>query len=149
MAQPKEGSIVHVEIHSSDPGRTKEFYAETFGWEFRDMPEQDYILWKAADEPAGGLQKHGDKGPMVLNYLLSENIERTLQRIASAGGTVLEKKTEIPGQGWWALFREPGGTVMALYQTLGAPQPARKPPTKKAAKGKGAKGKAAKGRKKK
>jgi len=143
MAEPKEGSIVHVEIHSSDPGRTKEFYVDTFGWEFEDIPEQNYMTWKAPNDPAGGLQKHGEKGPMVLNYILSENIERTLQKVASAGGTVLERKTEIPGFGWWALFREPGGTVMALYQSLPRSQPTRRPATRKPTK------KAGKGRKKK
>lgn len=140
MAEPREGSIVHVEIHSSDPTRTREFYSETFGWEFQDIPNMEYMMWKAANEPAGGLTKHGEKGPMVLNYILADDIERTLEKVASSGGTVLEKKTEIPGFGWWALFREPGGTVMALYQ--GAPQaqparkaPAKRRPTKKAARG--------------
>ena len=135
LAQPKEGSIVHVEIHSSDPTRTKQFYGNVFGWTFQEIPEMNYTLWEAPTKPAGGLQKHGDKGPMVLNYIMSNDIDRTLQRVAAAGGRVVEPKSEIPGQGWWALFQEPGGTEMALYQNLPKPQPARKPAAKKASKG--------------
>lgn len=134
MAQPKEGSIVHVEIHSSDPTRTKEFYGNVFGWTFQDVPELEYSLWKAPAEPAGGLQRQGAKGPMVLDYIYSRDIDATLKRVATAGGRVVEPKKEIPGQGWWALFEEPGGTVMALYQALPR-TPASRPTARKAKKG--------------
>ena len=139
---PKEGSIVHVEIHSSDPARTRDFYSRTFGWKFQDVPEMNYTLWEAPGKPAGGLQKHGDKGPMVLNYIMSNDIDRTLEKVENAGGRVIERKSEIPGQGWWALFQEPGGTVMALYENMPRPRSARKPVTRRTTK-------ASKGRRKK
>jgi len=134
MAQPKEGSLVHVEIHSNDPVRTKQFYGNVFGWKFTDVPEMNYILWTAPKEPGGGLQHHGGRGPHVLDYLYSDNIDATLRRVSAAGGTVLQTRMEIPGQGWWAMFQEPGGTVMALYQALQRPRPARKPARKAGAK---------------
>lgn len=145
---PKEGSIVHVEIHSGDPGRTKAFYGDVFGWKFQDVPEMNYSLWEAPGKPAGGLQKHGDKGPMVLNYIMAKDIDTTLTKVENAGGRILERKMEIPGQGWWALFQEPGGTLMALYENLPQPRPARKPAARKAASRKTAK-KASKARKRK
>lgn len=131
---PKEGSIVHVEIHSRDPGRTKAFYGNVFGWKFQDVPEMEYTLWEAPNKPAGGLQKVRDQDPMVLNYIMSNDIDRTLARVENAGGRVIERKSVIQGQGWWALFQEPGGTVMALYQNLAKPRPARKAPSRAAAK---------------
>ena len=131
-----------MEIHSSDPARTRDFYSRTFGWKFQDVPEMNYTLWEAPGKPAGGLQKHGDKGPMVLNYIMSNDIDRTLEKVENAGGRVIERKSEIPGQGWWALFQEPGGTVMALYENMPRPRSARKPTTRKTTK-------ASKGRRKK
>lgn len=52
----------------------------------------------------------------VLNYILSEDIERDIGRVQAAGGRIVGPKEEIPGVGWWVLFEEPGGCVLALYQ---------------------------------
>ncbi len=140
MAQPKAGSIVHVEIHSNDPPRTKTFFANAFGWKFQDVPEMNYITWEAPDKPAGGLQRPMEgHGPTVLNYLASNAIENDIARVQREGGAVLMPKTEIPKIGWFAIFQEPGGTVHALYQNLPQPQPARRPPAKKPAAKKAAK----------
>lgn len=135
MAQQKEGSIVHIEIHSSDPTRTKEFYREVFGWKFQDIPEMNYTTFEAPNAPHGGLQKHGEKGPTVLNYILANDIARTLVRIEKAGGKVVVPKSEIAKFGWYAVFQEPGGTVQAVYQDTSMAAPARKPAAKKAKKG--------------
>ena len=127
MAQ-KPGSIVHVELHSADPAKSKMFYGEVFGWKFEEIPEMNYTTWKAANDPSGGLTKAMEgRSPQVLNYILSNSIVETLQDIRNAGGLVIEPKTEIPGQGWWALFQEPGGTTMAIYENLPPPRPAAKP----------------------
>ena len=134
MAQPKEGELVHVEFHSNDPVRTKRFYGEVFGYKFEEFPEMNYTMYKAPGGPAGGIMKvMENRPPQVLNYLMASNIEQTLRKVSAAGGAVLQPKMEIPGQGWWALFQEPGGTVMALYENLPRPRPARKPATRKTA----------------
>ncbi len=137
MAQ-KPGSIVHIELHSSDPAKSKNFYGHVFGWKFQEMPQMNYALWQAGSEPGGGLmQTMEGRPPQVLNYILSTNIDTDVAKVGSAGGLILQPKTEIPGPhrlptGWWALFQEPGGTVMALYQGM---TPARPPPRKRAKKG--------------
>lgn len=132
-ATPRPGSIVHVEFHSADPGRTRRFYEQVFGWKFKDLPEMNYMLWEGPSPPAGGLmQAMEGRPPQVLNYLLSTNIDETLGKVSAAGGTVLQPRMEIQGQGWWALFQEPGGTVMALYQNLVRARP--RPAAKKAKK---------------
>ncbi len=144
MVQPKEGEIVHVEFHTNDPVRTKRFYGEVFGYKFEEFPEMNYTMYKAPGGPAGGIMKVMDnRPPQVLNYLMANDIERTLARVSAAGGAILQQKMEIPGQGWWALFQEPGGTVMALYQGTVRRQPARRATRKPTAR------KASKGRKKK
>ena len=142
----KPGSIVHVELHSADPAKTKSFYGEVFGWKFEDIPAMNYTTWKAANAPAGGIMKALEgRPPQVLNYILSSSIDRTVEDIRDAGGVVIQPKMEIPGQGWWALFSEPGGTMMAIYENLPMARPAPKP--KKAAKKSAKKAKAGKKRK--
>ena len=114
---PKPGSIVHVELHSPDPQKTKQFYADIFGWKFKDMPEMNYILFEAPSEPHGGVvTPMEDLGPMVLNYILTEEIEETARKIERAGGAILVPKSEIPNMGWFAIFRDPAGIAQALFQ---------------------------------
>ena len=79
----KPGSIVHVELHSADPAKSKSFYGEVFGWKFEEIPEMNYTMWKAPNEPAGGLMKTMEgRPPQVLNYILSESVETTLRDLA-------------------------------------------------------------------
>ena len=134
----KPGSIVHVELHSADPAKTKQFYGEVFGWKFEEMPEMNYIMWRAENAPGGGImQTMEGRPPQVLNYIMSESVDNTLRDIMGAGGIVIQPKMEIPGQGWWALCQEPGGTMMAIYEgnVQARPRPAtRKAKAKKAAK---------------
>jgi hypothetical protein len=126
----KPGAIVHVEFHSENPERTKVFFSDVFGWKFQDIPEMSYATFAAPTGPGGGLQKPGQGGPMILNYLLSNEIDETLKAIEMNGGRVLERKNEIPGVGWWALFQDPTGLTMALYQAARRP---REPPKRKTA----------------
>lgn len=124
MAQ-KPNSVVHVEIHSNAPEKTKTFLSDVFGWKFLDMPEMNYSTWDAPSAPGGGLQKAENMPAGVLDYILSENIETTLGKIRSSGGTVVMPKSEIPGFGWFAVFQDPTGIPLALYEALPKPRAAR------------------------
>lgn len=114
----KPGSFVHVEFHSTDPQRTKDFYGKVFGWKFQDMPEMEYTTFEAPSGLGGGVMRPLENNPPgALNYILCPEIEETAKDIETAGGAILMPKTEIPGVGWWALFRDPTGITMALFQS--------------------------------
>lgn len=124
----KPGGIVHVELRAADPAKSKAFYGEIFGWKFEDSPGMDYTMWKAANDPAGGLMKTEEgQAPQVLNYLMCEDIDATVERIRNAGGMILQSKVEIPQMGWWAVFQEPGGTTMAIFEATPPPPAAARP----------------------
>lgn len=120
MAQ-KPNSVVHVEIHSNAPEKTKAFLKDVFDWKFQEMPEMNYATFEAPSAPGGGLQKAENLPAGVLDYILSEDIDGTLKKIQSSGGAVVMPKAEIPGMGWFAVFQDPTGITLALYET--APQP--------------------------
>ena len=63
----------------------------------------------------GGLQP-GNWPSGVINYIFVESIEPFQERIKKAGGKIIAPKMEIPGQGWFAVFEDPSGTRMALWQ---------------------------------
>jgi len=120
MAQ-KPNSVVHVEIHSNAPEKTKAFLKDVFDWKFQDMPEMNYSMFEAPSAPGGGLQKAENLPAGIINYILSEDIDGTLKKIQSSGGAVVMPKAEIPGMGWFAVFQDPTGITLALYEN--APQP--------------------------
>ena len=70
MAQ-KPNSVVHVEIHSNAPEKTKAFLKDVFDWKFQDMPEMNYSMFEAPSAPGGGLQKPENLPAGIINYILS------------------------------------------------------------------------------
>ena len=122
----KPGSYVHIEIASTDPERTRKFLEEVFEWDFTFVPEMEYSTYVAPSGPGGGLMKPVEgQAPGVLNYLLSHDIGADVRKIEEAGGRILQPKMEIPDVGWWALFQEPTGITLALFEPRGPPRPAR------------------------
>jgi len=132
MAQ-KPNSIVHVEFHSNAPEKTKSFLKNVFGWKFEDMPEMNYSTFTPPSSPGGGLQQAENMPAGVLDYILSTDIENTLRKITSSGGNIVMPKAEIPGMGWFAVFQDPTGITLALYQAAPPAKPA-KAATRKTAK---------------
>ncbi len=127
MAVSKPGSYVHIEIASADPERTKKFFEDVFEWDFESHPEMNYHTYVAPSGPGGGLMSPMEnQQPGILNYLLSHNIDDDVKKIETAGGRVLQPKMEIPGVGWFAVFQEPTGITLALFETKPMPpKPAR------------------------
>ena len=125
MAQ-KPNSIVHVEFHSNAPEKTKLFLKDVFGWKFEDVPQMNYSMFQPPSAPGGGLQQAENMPPGVIDYVLTEDIEYTLRKITSSGGAVTMPKQEIPGMGWFAVFQDPTGITLAVYEAQAPPRPARK-----------------------
>lgn len=117
----RHGDFTHTEIPADDPGRAKRFYAEAFGWSFQDIPGfEGYHLFTtpAGQEGVGGaIGKRGETAPdRMRDYINVDSIDETLPRIGALGGTVIEDKHEVQGQGWYAVFRDPEGNELALWE---------------------------------
>src|SRR2546425_12514834 len=123
MAQ-KPNSVVHVEIHSNAPEKTKAFLKDVFDWKFQDMPEMNYSTFEAPSAPGGGLQKAENLPAGVLGYILSKDIDGAVKKIQSSGGSIVTPKMAIPGKGFFAVFQNPTGRTLALFEPQAAPRPA-------------------------
>ena len=137
MAQ-KPNSVVHVEIHSNAPEKTKAFLKDVFDWKFQDVPEMNYSMFEPPSAPGGGLQKAENLPAGVLDYILSKDIDGTVKKIQSSGGSIVTPKMAIPGMGFFAVFQDPTGITLALYEPQAAPRRApasRRKTTKRAARG--------------
>jgi len=111
-------AIVHVEIPAADQESTGKFYSELFGWSFQSHPEMDYAMFEAEGGPGGGYPKLDGEivtPGAVMVYVGTDDIEASLAKAESLGGKTVVPKTEIPGQGWFAIFSDPTGNRLALY----------------------------------
>lgn len=115
-----KGSIVHVELSSSDRKRDAKFYSDLFGWKITHMDEMNYSMFDPGTEPGGGFAPIGENtaAGSTMAHIETDDIEATLAKIVSLGGKQLYPKTEIPGMGWFAIFADLSGNTVGLYTPL-------------------------------
>ncbi len=122
--------VVHFEIPTDDLSRAKEFYASTFGWQLQTMGDLDYTLAMTTSvdektqmptEPGGingGMMKRSTDTPSPVLTIGVDAIDDSLKKIESAGGSVVQARTEIPDMGAFAYFKDPEGNVMGLWENV-------------------------------
>jgi len=110
-------NIVHVEIPATNVEGAGKFYQALFGWKLQHMAEMNYTMWEDETGAGGGFPQVSDENPagQVLVYIDSDDIEADLKNVEKLGGKVIHPKAEIPGQGWFGIFQDPTGNVLALY----------------------------------
>jgi len=113
-------NVVHVEIPAANVEAAGKFYADLFGWKIQSMSEMNYTMWEAEDHTGGGFTEVSAENPagQVLVYIASDDIEADLKNVEKLGGKVLRPKTEITGMGWFGIFQDPTGNVLALYTSM-------------------------------
>lgn len=113
-------NVVHIEIPSRNFEESGEFYHELFGWKITPAPEMNYSLWEPSEGPGGGFNPLGEevKAGEVLIYVDSDDIQADLKKAKSLGATILREKSEIPNIGWFGIFKDPTGNMIALYTSM-------------------------------
>jgi uncharacterized protein len=114
--------VVHFEIPCDNPEKTLQFFKDVFGWNFQQFGDEQYWLAMTGDEKTpginGGLMKKKDPRQPVVNTIGVDDIDSYAKKIEDAGGTIVVPKTEIPGVGYSAYFKDPDGNIHGIYQAL-------------------------------
>jgi predicted enzyme related to lactoylglutathione lyase len=123
------GKVVHFEIPTDDEARAREFYSSIFGWQLQPMDEMQYTLVRTTPvdeqtqlptEPGainGGLMKRSAETPAPVITVDVDSIDDSLKQIESSGGSTVTPRTEIPGMGAFAYFKDTEGNVVGLWET--------------------------------
>jgi uncharacterized protein len=123
------GKVVHFEIPTDDEARAREFYSSIFGWQLQPMDEMQYtlVLTTPVDEQTqlptepgainGGLMKRSAETPAPVITVDVDSIDDSLKQIESSGGSTVTPRTEIPGMGAFAYFKDTEGNVVGLWET--------------------------------
>jgi predicted enzyme related to lactoylglutathione lyase len=121
--------VVHFEIPADDVPRAKAFYGSIFGWELEsmDMGGGEYTIVRtvAVDdkqmptEPGainGGMMQRTADTPAPVLTIGVESIDDALKQVDTRGGSTVQPRTEIPGMGAFAYFKDSEGNVVGLWQ---------------------------------
>jgi len=112
-------AFVHTELNTTDVGKAKAFYCKLFDWKLEDMTGgMEYTLIKVGENTAGGIMQHPVPGApsMWLSYVNVDDIKASTAKAKSLGATLIRDVTEIPNVGWFSIFTDPTGAMLALFQ---------------------------------
>jgi predicted enzyme related to lactoylglutathione lyase len=117
-----QAHISHIEFPADDTDRAQRFYSELFGWEFQEMEGYGgYFMFSsgAIEQSGGAIGLRGQStGDTVRVYITCDSIDDVLPRVEELGGKVVTPRTDIPGQGWYAVILDSEGSELGLYENL-------------------------------
>ena len=110
--------LCHFEFMANDVSRTQNFYSKVFDWKF-EGGEGDYVMIRTGKDPDGGLMKKPAEAPApsLQVYFRVDKIEDTLEKARGAGGSILVPKTPVSDMGWFAIFADPDGIAVGIWQS--------------------------------
>ncbi len=114
------GDITHIDIPVSDLGNASSFYSELFGWQIAEVPGfEGYPMWQAPNKiSGGGLAPRSEGFTQPRSYVEVDSIDDTLEKATAHGATVVMGKSPISETSWWAIFTDPDGNEIGLYEGL-------------------------------
>ncbi|MET1132935.1 MAG: VOC family protein [Aeromicrobium sp.] len=112
------GDITHIDIPVGDFKRAQDFYGSLFGWRIAEVPGfEGYPMWQAPNQiSGGGLAPRSDGFTQPRSYVEVDSIDVTLDTAKQHGARVVMEKTPISETSWWAIFEDPDGNHIGLYE---------------------------------
>lgn len=120
------GSLSWTELQTSNVAAAKEFYAEVFGWQLRDMPMDGFEYTVARPQGTGEGADHagmmqissemaaGGAVSMWQPYFEVADCDAVCAKAAELGATVFMGAETIEGVGRLAAFGDPAGAAFAI-----------------------------------
>ncbi len=116
-------AVVHFEIGAADGGRLAEFYGELFGWGLQGMPAGGYTMidTRGGGGINGGIGTSQTGEPWLTFYVETDDVQATLDKANSLGGTTVMPVTDFGGAVTIAMFNDPDGLLIGLVQAPADP----------------------------
>lgn len=122
--------VVHFEMPAKDKKRVSKFYTEVFGWEVLQMNDDfgKYLLATTTETDSqtgrpknpgainGGFFESGDYGNVPHVVIAVDDLEKHIEIVRKAGGTVDGEPMDIPGVGKFVMFRDTEDNRVAMLQ---------------------------------
>lgn len=117
MANP----FVHVELHTNDLARAKEFYSRLFGWKLQDMPMPgggSYTMIDVGGGTGGGMMVNQAPGtpPHWMSYVGVDDVQAATRKAKDLGAKVVVDVMEVGEYGSMSVITDPTGATIAMWQ---------------------------------
>jgi predicted enzyme related to lactoylglutathione lyase len=123
----RDATISWVDLSTPDVEGARRFYGALLGWELttRHTDMGDYTVASTGDRDVAGMMAQAPEmegAPAGWSvFVVVDDIDATLARVAEAGGTVRQTPFEIPGGARVAVVADCSGAMLALI--TGGPEP--------------------------
>jgi len=129
----KMNPVVHFEMPAENRKRMAEFYSKTFGWQTQQLgPEMgEYVVVSTTESGDDGrpkmtgainggfYQKTDDLNTQHPSLVIAvDDVNESIKKIKSGGGTVLGEPMDIPGVGKYISFIDTEGNRLSILQPL-------------------------------
>jgi uncharacterized protein len=113
--------VAYFEIGSADKQQLVNFYRELFGWQVQDLGEgYTSVDTRAGSGLNGGIGRSSDGTPWVSFYVVTDDVQATLDQATSLGGSTVLGVTEIPNVGTFGMFGDPDGNLVGIIKAGGS-----------------------------
>ncbi len=118
---PVAGTPVWVDLSSADPAGSRTFYAGLFGWDVQVSPDPRYGGYAMAQvdgkDVAGIGPTMAPQAPTAwMLYLATADAEAVARDVREAGGQVIAPPFDVADQGRMAVFQDPAGAFISVWQ---------------------------------
>ncbi|WP_431966389.1 VOC family protein [Nocardia sp. bgisy134] len=113
-----------VDLATTDLEAAKAFYGDLFGWHAQTSPDPQYggytmftLEGAEGHEVSAAMPTSAEAQPPAWNsYVSVTDADATAKAVQSAGGQVVMEPTDIPDQGRMAVFADPLGAMISVWQ---------------------------------
>ncbi|MGH7604103.1 MAG: VOC family protein [Gemmatimonadaceae bacterium] len=117
------GKICYIEMPSRNPKASADFYSRIFGWNVRTRGDGEIAFDDESGYVSGTWVPKTSAGTeSMLTYVMVDSIDEALRRIAAAGGSIVTPYTPIGEGTAFAVFQDPAGNRVGLYEEPKAAQ---------------------------
>ena len=122
MSDKPLGRFCWHELMTTDTDAARDFYGRVTGWTTSnwDGGEKPYEMWMNGEMPVGGVMDlpARDVPPCWLAYISTPDLDETLGKVRSLGGTVMGEM-QVDRVGRFAVIADPQGGVIAVMEPEG------------------------------
>lgn len=116
-----EGIPSWVDLGTGDPAKAAAFYSALFGWDVQAGPAEGggYAIAHLRGRPVAGLGPQQNPGPPYwTTYVNVSDAAATIAKVKAGGGTVFVEPMDVMGQGRMAVFADPLGAPLSVWQPM-------------------------------
>jgi predicted enzyme related to lactoylglutathione lyase len=124
MAIKTANKPIWVDLASGDAAGSRDFYSKLFGWQVDVNPDPQYGGYGRATvqgRDAAGISptQTPDQPTAWSFYIGTDDAEATARQVEAAGGKVVMAAFDIGDQGRMAVFQDPAGASISVWQPTG------------------------------